>query len=340
MFDFTLKDDSENTLQKCGIYKITCTVNDKIYVGCTYRSFRDRFLQHRSTLKRGTHYAFYMQNCYNKYGSDAFQIEILEIIPKDSQDLIFEREDYWIDLLQPHFNYPLNANNGVHIKTKDATEACNKIHSKSKTGHRGIHITKDGKFGVQIGGYHVGKFWTLEDATQAKEQFLLNPVYREPKPPAKSGEKYIKYHKDGWTVKINGKYVGFYVHLNDAILVRDAFLKLPLDEQVAKICSSNTGHRNIQYREKTKRYRVVFAGDEVASSCKTLEEAIAVRDKFLDTGERPPNQKAGCGHKYIQRKGDGFVFIYKYQYLGAYKTLEEAVAAKDEYFKTQNKLVS
>ena len=116
MFDFSLKNDPEKLLEKCGIYKITCTTNDKFYVGCTYSSFRNRLVNHKSSLKRNIHYAFYMQNSCNKYGIETFQIEILEILDKSNRDLIFEREDYWIDFLQPHFNYPPTANSMIFVK--------------------------------------------------------------------------------------------------------------------------------------------------------------------------------------------------------------------------------
>ena len=337
MFDFTLKDDSENTLEKCGIYKITCTANGKFYVGCTYSTFKKRLTLHKSSLNLKKHYAHYMQNCYNKYGFEAFEIEIVEVLPKTDPDLIYKREDYWIDLLQPHFNYPPTANSMIFVKADDSTER--KLHAKNRSGHRNICLMKDGRFSVQICDYRVGRFTTLEEAIIAKEQFLLNPVYREPKPPSRSGEKYITYHKDGWVVDVQEKYVGFYKELTDAIKARDEFLALPIDQQVGKVFKgSNTGHKNIQYRARTNRYRVVFGDDEVASSCKTLEEAIEVKEKFLATGERPTKQKTGCGHKFIMVKSNGrYAVTVDKNNISTYKTLKEALSARDAYLRCQNR---
>lgn len=280
MFDFTLRDDSENTLQKCGVYKITCTSNGKFYVGCTYKSFNQRLAQHRCHLKRKDHHSRHMQNCFNKHGLNSFKIEILEIIPKNnltSIDFVFEREDYWINLLQPHLNSPINYNN---IDFND-----NSTERKGKTGYSCIHT-----------------------------------------------------HKEGYVVEVQDKYIGFYKELPSAIKARDDFFALPIEQQVAKQRKpSNTGHMNIQYREKTKRYRVIFGDDEVASSCKTLEEAIEVKERFLATGERPHNQKAGSGYKYLtETKAGHWAFSYKRKRIATYSTLEEALVARDTYIRSQN----
>jgi len=55
--------------KKSGIYKITCLVNNKIYVGSTC-DFNRRFNAHRNLLKNNKHYAIYMQNAYNLYGKN------------------------------------------------------------------------------------------------------------------------------------------------------------------------------------------------------------------------------------------------------------------------------
>lgn len=81
-----------------GVYKITCTGNSKIYIGST-KNFYTRFKNHLEMLKAGRHHSSYLQNCYNKYGKESLQFHILEWC-----DNLFEREQHWIDTLNPSLN--------------------------------------------------------------------------------------------------------------------------------------------------------------------------------------------------------------------------------------------
>jgi group I intron endonuclease len=61
----------------CGIYKITNTVNGKIYVGSSVDTV-GRFNVHRSDLRANKHGNSYLQNAWNKYGESAFVFEVIE----------------------------------------------------------------------------------------------------------------------------------------------------------------------------------------------------------------------------------------------------------------------
>jgi group I intron endonuclease len=76
------------------IYKITNTLNDKGYVGQTVRSPEERMKQHFRTDSQCTA----LRNAIEKYGRDAFEIEILEICV-DVQSMN-GREAFYIDLHQ------------------------------------------------------------------------------------------------------------------------------------------------------------------------------------------------------------------------------------------------
>lgn len=74
--------DSSNVsdLMEKGIYSITNKINNKKYIGSTAKSFKIRFIQHKSKLNTGKHHCRHLQNAYNKYGSDNFIFKIEEII--------------------------------------------------------------------------------------------------------------------------------------------------------------------------------------------------------------------------------------------------------------------
>lgn len=77
----------QNKVYTCGIYKITNLINNKIYIGQS-KQIEVRWQQHKTSNK---HYAIY--NAFKKYGIDNFKFEIIEECP---EDILNEREKYWI----------------------------------------------------------------------------------------------------------------------------------------------------------------------------------------------------------------------------------------------------
>lgn len=73
------------------IYKITNTINNKIYIGQTRYTIQKRWTEHCSVYNK-LDYPLY--KAIRKYGQDNFIIEEIEQI---SDELLNEREIYWID---------------------------------------------------------------------------------------------------------------------------------------------------------------------------------------------------------------------------------------------------
>lgn len=81
---------------KAGIYRIVNLINDKVYVGRASR-FKGRWSTHLCTLSKNKHHNGYLQNEFNKYGEDAFQFEVIEIVEKTSTEILAEAEQRHID---------------------------------------------------------------------------------------------------------------------------------------------------------------------------------------------------------------------------------------------------
>jgi predicted GIY-YIG superfamily endonuclease len=81
----------------CGVYKITNLVNGKFYIGSS-KNIKARWYQHKSQLNDNQHRNIHLQNAWNLYGSQNFQFEIIEKCELEKQ---FEREQYYLDKLNP-----------------------------------------------------------------------------------------------------------------------------------------------------------------------------------------------------------------------------------------------
>lgn len=86
-----------NIPRASGIYKITCTVNKRIYIGSA-SNLHKRRNQHWNALKHNQHYNLHLQRAWNKYGPDAFTFEVLELVLSMS---LTAREQYWLNKLNP-----------------------------------------------------------------------------------------------------------------------------------------------------------------------------------------------------------------------------------------------
>lgn len=79
-----------------GVYKITNIINKKFYIGSS-NNIKQRWREHRSDLRRNKHHNKHLQSAWNKYGEESFVFDIIE-----QCENYREREQFWIDTLQPY----------------------------------------------------------------------------------------------------------------------------------------------------------------------------------------------------------------------------------------------
>ncbi|SRR6266568_2746318 len=80
-----------------GIYKITCTITGKFYIGSAMYLDKRRN-QHFSDFHNGTHRNSKLQRAFNKYGEASFIFEVIEFV---LSPFLLMREQHWLDKLQP-----------------------------------------------------------------------------------------------------------------------------------------------------------------------------------------------------------------------------------------------
>lgn len=94
------------------IYKITNSINNKVYIGQTITTLKHRFSQHKcSALNKERKNALY--NAIRKYGIENFFIENIETLPNN---LLNQREQYWIKFYNSYkngYNSTIGGDNGV-----------------------------------------------------------------------------------------------------------------------------------------------------------------------------------------------------------------------------------
>ena len=82
------------------IYKIINDINDKVYIGQTCRSIKERWKEHLKDYQK-TQNNFPIYNAMRKYGKEHFNI--IEIEQVDN-DLLNQKEQYWIEQYDSYKN--------------------------------------------------------------------------------------------------------------------------------------------------------------------------------------------------------------------------------------------
>ena len=82
-------------LNATGIYAIINIKSNKIYVGSTGRSFRERWNGHKTRLRRRHHGNHYLQRSWDKHGESAFEFIVLEYV--NDPTILVGREQYHFD---------------------------------------------------------------------------------------------------------------------------------------------------------------------------------------------------------------------------------------------------
>lgn len=114
-------------LRCTAIYKITNSINGKIYIGSS-KNFYSRYLAHKSKKNINT----YLGRAFRKYGFENFIFEVLE--SPEIVDLI-KREQFWMDFYKSYdksigYNSRPTAESNLGFKHSDSTK--NKLSESQK----------------------------------------------------------------------------------------------------------------------------------------------------------------------------------------------------------------
>ena len=157
----------------CSIYKITNTINSKIYIGQTWVSLKERFRKHKYNYSS----CVKLKRAIAKYGYDNFKIELITICATQ------KAADYWENYFIQRYDSIINGYNilvgGKTSGRKDiklSQETKNKL-SKAAMGRKHSKETK-----LKLSKVNKGKIFSIE--------------HREKISNAKIGKTFSKEHKD------------------------------------------------------------------------------------------------------------------------------------------------
>ncbi len=111
-------------LNRCGIYGIRNTINNKIYIGKSVNIY-ERIRYHINKLnKKSKNDNIHLINSWHKYGRENFEYIVLEELPKED-NILKERELYWILKLnsnQREFGYNLRLDSNTKCILSEETK--------------------------------------------------------------------------------------------------------------------------------------------------------------------------------------------------------------------------
>lgn len=146
--------DTASEMNKSGIYAIVNLMDGKqtTYVGSTSNSFRARMRGHVSCLNLGRSKNPHLQRAWNKYGEDAFEFSVLEVVER--KEKLLEHEQFWLD----------------QLKKKRATYNCEGTVERPTLGKK---LTDEQK--RKIGERQRGRRASLETKRKMREAALGKP---------------------------------------------------------------------------------------------------------------------------------------------------------------------
>ncbi len=113
-----------------GIYKISSIIKDfRIYIGSAI-NIKQRNYLHLSQLRNNKHHSKKLQRHFNKYGEKDLLFEIIE---ECTVETLINREQYWIDLLNPYFNTAKIAGSTLGVKCSEESNIKRKETWSKKT---------------------------------------------------------------------------------------------------------------------------------------------------------------------------------------------------------------
>lgn len=304
------------------------------YIGSTCVSFKIRWQAHLRHLRNNTHHSKHMQNVYNKHGVEYFSISIL-YVGEEKEDIL-QKEQHYIDTVKPIFNTAPIVNSPAGMKQSEETIECVRLTKRRQAveSGSGVQLTPHNNYRLLI---------SLKNHILQISGFLTEQDARD---------ELAKLRNYFWSSEFESK----------SIVDQDE--EVELCKLRHKIRVKTQREPSGVYLDSKGKYRSCLAVDGVTITfgCFTSKEegeevyrknrAIFISEEFLTLSpedrqkfikEFRANYYDTCtttGHRYILYERGVYKFKYERKYQKSFKTLEEAMRHKQEYFASGCTLVN
>lgn len=166
------------------IYKITNTINSKVYIGQTTQNPKKRWREHITRSKNDNKYSTAITKAINKYGVENFIFEVVELI-QYKKDLNIKEEEYikkFNSLCPNGYNILSKVWSVTHskeVRNKISKYNKNKKHTNSTSRYFGVMYNKKYNtwFAKAPGNKHIGIYLYEDEAAKARDIFILKFNY-------------------------------------------------------------------------------------------------------------------------------------------------------------------
>lgn len=179
-----------------GIYLIINKINKKVYVGSS-NCIQRRWMEHKSTLNRNVHGNEYLQNAWNKYGSENFEIIVLE---QCSEDILVDREGYWTN-----FYDAFDRSKGYNLTDTKRRKLSSETKLKLSKSHMGKILTDETKKKLSDINKGISRPHTDESKKKISEAHkgkTFSDVHLANLSKAHKGKKYTEKQKEARQIMI------------------------------------------------------------------------------------------------------------------------------------------
>ena len=150
----------------CGIYRIYNKIDGKSYIGSSCH-IEKRFKEHKAALRKGIHVNKHLQGAWNKYGEDAFEFKVVEVVDRDH---LLEEETVHINLVSSEQSYNI-------VKNAEAPMTGRKHSEETKCRLSKAHTNKwnDAEYKIKMAALYVGKTH-LQSSKEKIKHSLQKPL--------------------------------------------------------------------------------------------------------------------------------------------------------------------
>lgn len=163
---------TENTYVT-GVYKITNTVNGKVYVGSTAsNSVEKRIAEHLRQLRSSRHHNRHLQSAWGKYGEQAFTANVIK---RCSPETCIQVEQEYIDFYKssnPDFGYNISPTAGNTRGVKYPPEVRRKVSEAIRLAYTRPDVKESRRAMLNREEYKLNH-------VQAMKRVMSDPSYKE-----------------------------------------------------------------------------------------------------------------------------------------------------------------